>query len=100
VIRRYTVELDQAALGRGLLAYILIDADLPTLTKQGKTQYDLLSDLRKIDFIQRADIVSGGTDIVAMVRVRDVAELDKVLLGRIQRIDGIKNTQSLIRIHS
>jgi DNA-binding Lrp family transcriptional regulator len=49
--------------------------------------------------VERADIVSGGTDIVALVRVKDVKEFDHVLLEKIQMIEGIEKTQSLIVIH-
>ncbi len=49
--------------------------------------------------MERVDIVSGGTDLVAMIRVKDVAEFDQVLLTKLQRIEGIDKTQSLIVIH-
>ena len=45
------------------------------------------------------DHVSGGTDLIAMIRVKDVSEFDKILLGKLQRIEGIEKTQSLIVIH-
>lgn len=47
----------------------------------------------------KTHIVSGGTDIVAIVRVKDVDEFDHALLGKIQSIEGIDKTQSLIVIH-
>ena len=53
----------------------------------------------RFEFVERADIVSGGKDIVAIVRVAGVEEFDKALLGKIQLIEGLESTQSLIRIH-
>ncbi len=99
VIRNFTINPDYKAIGKGFVAYILISASLQQMKQKHKTQYDIVNELRKFDFIERADIVSGGTDIVAIVRVKDVEEFDKILLNKIQLIEGVDKTQSLIVIH-
>ncbi len=100
IIRKFTVELDPLKVGKGFVAYVLISANLELLKQKRKTQYDLAKELRGFWFIERVDIVSGGTDLVAIVRVKDVDEFDKVLVGKLKLQEGIKNTQSLIVIHS
>lgn len=99
VIKNFTINPDYKAIGKGFVAYILISANLLMMKQKKKSQYDLVNELRKFDFIERADIVSGGTDIVAIVRVKDVEEFDNVLLNKIQLIEGVDKTQSLIVIH-
>jgi len=99
VIKKFTVELDHDKVGKGFLAYILIAVDLTLLKNLKKTQYDIVKKLKNFYFVERADIVSGGTDIVAVVRVKDVKEFDEVLLGKLQQVEGIENTRSLIVIH-
>lgn len=99
VIKKFTVELDYAQIDKGLLVYILISVDLQLLKQKKKTQYDVAKDLRGFYFVEKADIVSGGTDLVVTVRVKDVEELDKVLLKKLQLVEGIEKTQSLIVIH-
>jgi len=99
VIKNFTVNIDHKKIEKGFLVYILIHADVTLLKEGKKTQYDLVKDLKRYSFIEKADIVSGGTDIVATVRVKDVEEFDHALLGVIQTTEGIKNTQSLIVIH-
>ncbi len=99
IIKRFTIELDNSKIERGFVAYVLISADLPHLKQKSKSQHDLVDEIRKLSFIERADIVSGGSDIVAVVRVKDVGEFDAALLGKIQSLEGISNTQSLIVIH-
>ena len=67
---------------------------------EGKsTAHDLVKELKKFDFIERVDIVVGGPDVVAVVRVKDVKEYDNVLLNKIQKIEGVDKTQSMIVIH-
>ncbi|MBI2146440.1 Lrp/AsnC family transcriptional regulator [Candidatus Woesearchaeota archaeon] len=98
-IRKFTIDLDPAAVGKSFMAYVLISANLELLKQKKRTQYDLAKELRSFYFTERVDIVSGGTDLVAIVRVKDVEEFDKILLGKLQAVDGVKNTQSLIVIH-
>ncbi len=99
VITKFTVELDPAQTNRGFAAYILISANLQLLKEKKKTQYDLMKQIKMLPFVERVDIVTGGTDLVAFLRVKDVQEFDKVLLNKIQLIQGIDKTQSLIVIH-
>lgn len=99
VIKKFTVELDGKKIDKGFTAYVLISANLSVLKEKKKTQYDLAKELKRFSFIERADIVTGGTDLVAVVRVKDVDEFDNVLLRKMQTIEGIEKTQSLIVIH-
>ena len=100
VIKKFTIDVDYKKIDKGFLVYLLISTNLEFLKEKKKTQYDLLKELKKFYFVERADIVTGGTDLVAIVRVKDVDEFDKVLLRKIQLIEGIEKTQSLIVIHS
>lgn len=100
IIKKFTVKLDHEKLNQNFRAYVLISANLHILKERKRTQHDLAKDIRKFPFIERVDIVSGGTDLVAIVRVQDVKEFDQVLLGKLQLIEGIEKTQSLIVIHA
>ena len=99
VIKKFTVEVDHDQLDEGLLVYILIHVSLPLLKQKKRSQYDVANDLKKFNFVKKVDIVSGGSDLVVTVRVKDVKEYDKILLQKIQLVEGIEKTQSLIAIH-
>ncbi len=99
IIKKFTIELDHDKVQNNFVSYVLITANLPLLKQKRKSQYDLIKEIRKFEFVEKADIVSGGTDIIAIIRVKDVKEYDKALLGKIQNIEGIDKTQSLIVIH-
>ncbi|HLD12050.1 MAG TPA: Lrp/AsnC family transcriptional regulator [Candidatus Nanoarchaeia archaeon] len=99
IIQKVTIEVDPHRTGKGFAAYVLMTADIQTLKQKHKTQYDIIQELKKYSFVERADVVSGGTDIVVFIRVKDVQEFDQVLLGKMQLIEGVEKTQSLIVIH-
>ena len=100
IITRFTIELDNKKIDKGFASYVLISVNLPLLKQKKRSQYDIAKEVGKNYFVEKVDIVSGGTDLVALVRVKDVEEFDKVLLTKLQQIEGIEKTQSLIVIHS
>lgn len=99
VIKRFTVDIDRRKLGLRIGAYILISADLKLLKEKHKTQYTLADELMKLPGVRKVDILVGVTDLMAQVRVKDIEELDRVLLGRIQLLDGVASTRTMIIIH-
>jgi len=96
IIKGYTVQLDYKQLGKGLSAFILISVDLKLLKTIKKTQYDIIKSLERISTIHKVNVVIGRADLIVHMRVKDLDELDKVLLGEIQLIDGISDTQTNI----
>ncbi|MBD3210235.1 winged helix-turn-helix transcriptional regulator [Candidatus Micrarchaeota archaeon] len=99
IIKKYTIEVDEKKLGKKLGAYILINADLKLLKEKHKTQYTLSEEIGKLSGVLGVDILVGETDLIAHVRVKDIDELDSVLLGKIQLLDGVASTKTMIIIH-
>ena len=99
VIKRFTIDIDHKKLGMGIGAIILVSADLRQLKQRQKTQYDLANEIKKLHGIQRVDIVTGISDLVARARVRDMEELDRLLLQKLQLLEGVSKTQTMIIMH-
>ncbi len=96
IIRRFTVELDHRKMGKQLSAYVLVKVDSKYLKNMRMSQHDLAKDLKKLDFVERADIVTGSIDIIALIRVKDVEELDQVVIDRLRDVQGIESTETLV----
>ena len=64
-----------------------------------KDQHQLVKEIKMLQEVERVDIVTGTTDIVIKVRVKDVEEYDKFLLTKLQKIQGVDKTQSLVVIN-
>ena len=99
ILRKYTVEIDPGSVEKAFSAYILISVNIHFLREKKKTQYDLAKEISRFNFVEKVDIVSGGADLVAYIRTKDVSAFDKLLLNELQSIEGINNTQSLIVLH-
>lgn len=87
VIRRWTIDLDAAALGLGVLAYIGIRASRPCS--------ELLPALESIETIEECHSVAGELSMLLKVRVAGTAALLQ-LTDRLRQIPGIEGTETTI----
>lgn len=88
-IRRTTVDVDPASVGRGVLAFVMVEAnswmgDAPTR--------DALAGIREI---QEAHIVAGSAAVLVKIRTTTTEEL-QALLRRIFSIDGVTGTNTIV----
>lgn len=89
VIRRFTIDVDQAALGLGLSAYIHVR------TKQNSWK----AFRKKVWALEEAahvSLVTGDFDCVILVRARDAEHLRELVLERIQALPEVVATQTVL----
>ena len=70
-------------------AIVLIEAERSAIEKLG-------GDLADVDGVAEAYSVTGEWDFVAMLRVRDPAEVAEVVTHRFAALQGIKKTQTMV----
>jgi DNA-binding Lrp family transcriptional regulator len=61
----------------------------------GKTK-TILRELRRISNVKEVSAVTGHCDIIASIDVADMETFSKVLLERIQSLEGITRTETLV----
>lgn len=93
VIRRTTVEVDPTAVGRGVLAYVMLEAnawmgDPPTRDA-----------LTAIPELCEAHIVAGAASVLVKVRAATTEQL-QATLRRLHAIDGVTGTQTIVVLES
>ncbi|GIG61405.1 transcriptional regulator [Longispora fulva] len=89
VIRRTTVDVDPAAVGRGVLAYVMLESnawmgDPPTHAA-----------LAAIPEIQEAHVVAGSASLLVKIRTATTEEL-QATLRRCFGIEGVTGTQTIV----
>jgi Lrp/AsnC family leucine-responsive transcriptional regulator len=92
VIRGWGVQIDRSKLGYPLLAYI------GSTAVQGSNQMEVIAALRLLPEVEAVHPVTGGTDLMIRVRVRDIAHLRICIYDAIQGIGGILRTETLIAL--
>lgn len=93
VIRRTTIEVDPAALGRDVLAFVLLDGsawmgDPPTGAA-----------LAALRWVEEAHIIAGEASVLVKVRAASTGELQAVL-RRLYDIDGVSSTRTIVVLHT
>ncbi|MFF5171798.1 Lrp/AsnC family transcriptional regulator [Micromonospora sp. NPDC000089] len=89
VIRRTTVDVDPAAVGRGVLAFVMLGANAwmgDAATRDA---------LAAIPEIQEAHIIAGAASVLAKIRTATTEDLQAVL-RRLFAIDGVTSTQTIV----
>lgn len=72
-------------------AYVLITTEIG----KGDDVYETLS---QTDGVSAVNVVAGTYDIVAVLEASDPREIGRIVMGPIQRIDGVMSTVTLMAI--
>jgi len=95
IIKNYTINLDYKKVGKGIKAYILVNYT-PGKLKQEETA----KKVKHIPGIEAVDILAGGTDLLAIARVKDIEELNDLIIRKLREVEGVEKTQTMIRLGS
>jgi DNA-binding Lrp family transcriptional regulator len=90
IIKKYTVVIDKAMLGKKLVAYVLIKA-VPK-----SDHIALLGKLMKHEMVEDGSAITGAFDVLLKVRLADIDELDKFVLKYLRTVNEIAETQTMI----
>jgi DNA-binding Lrp family transcriptional regulator len=93
VIRRTTVEVDPAAVGRGVAAFVLVEAG----TWMGDSS--VKAALEALPEVVEAHVVAGPASLLVKVRTASTEEL-QAALRRLFTIDGVTGTQTIVVLES
>ncbi len=93
VIRRTTVEVDPAALGSGVLAYVLLDTDAWMGDAPSRQA------LQEIAAVEEAHIIAGPASVMVKVRTATTEDLQATLRA-LHQVDGVTSTQTVVVLES
>mgnify|MGYP001576881388 CR=1 FL=1 len=94
VIKQYTVLLDHKKLGKALSAYMLVHVDTSVLGK-GISREEYLKRLKVLPGIEEVKSITGHFDVLLKFRLRDMDELRDTLVGKLRKIPGVGNTETI-----
>ncbi|MEM3202538.1 MAG: winged helix-turn-helix transcriptional regulator, partial [Candidatus Micrarchaeaceae archaeon] len=79
IIKKYKGEIDWAKAGFPFTAFVFINIDIDLLKRIGKTQEQLLSELRG-PYVKEGHIITGDEDMLLKVIAKDSAHFKEILL--------------------
>ncbi|WP_189780694.1 Lrp/AsnC family transcriptional regulator [Streptomyces capitiformicae] len=87
VIRHTTVDVDPAALGRGVLAFVMVESSA--------WLGDASESFAAVPEIQEAHVIAGTASVLVKVRTATTEQLQDVL-RRLYAIDGVSGTRATV----
>jgi len=90
VIRKYSVEIEPAEVGKGLLAFIEVKAHGPVVDQQ------TAKEISKITEVQEVHIVAGEDCYLVKVRVENTKALTQLLRTKFAAISSVRTTNTTI----
>ena len=91
LIKKYTIEIDDAQLGFEVKASVGINRD-PKFKEQ--IQQSLLSTPEVAELCE----ITGISDIIIKVLAEDLEQLHTIIIDKIGKIDGIQNTETFVEL--
>ena len=92
VIEKFTIKLNNKAIGRGLAAYIFCTVSYRT-SKGGKlSQIDVAKKVKELPQVDDVSIATGEIDLIVKVRMKDVDALNDFIVIKLRDIEGIEKT--------
>ncbi len=88
MIKRYTIVPDFKKAGIPVCAYVFVTVGHSGLGSQEA----IAAQIRKIEHVSEANIVSGEIDIIAKIRAASVEEIGTKVIGKIREIKGVEGT--------
>ena len=89
VIRAYRADVDPAALGYGVLAFVWLDQ------APGKAVTDLTEHFEAIPEVEECHHIAGDADYLLKLRARDTRHLEGII-GRLQAIPDVFTTETSV----
>ena len=85
-IKRYAAIPDYKKLDLSISAFLMITVD------QVRPQENVAVDIKKLPRVEEAYIITGTFDIMAKIRVKDIEEMNDLVVKKLRNIKGVDKT--------
>jgi Lrp/AsnC family transcriptional regulator, leucine-responsive regulatory protein len=88
IIKRFTLQLDYAKIGKPVTAFILVSF----LAGTGVSQKEAAQKISEIPDIYEVHVISGDWDIIAKARGESIQSIGELVLDKIRNVKGVERT--------
>ena len=96
IIKRYTVELDYKKLEKPVAAYVMVTVIYMLPSGIKIKQEDVAKEIKGLAGVESVELLTGATDILVKVRVKDVEELNEFIIKQLRKIEGVDKAQTSV----
>ena len=96
IIKSYTVELDYKKLEKPVAAYVMVQVIYMLPSGIKVMQEDVAKHIKGLPGVESVELITGGTDILVKIRVKDVDELNDFIIRKLRKIEGVDKAQTSV----
>ena len=96
IITGYTLKLDYKKIGKPITAYMLLTVTYTLPDGKKLRQEDIAKTIKKLEEVEEVNIMTGITDILIKVRIKDIDQLNTFVIDKLRNIEGIDKTQTML----
>jgi DNA-binding Lrp family transcriptional regulator len=96
IIKNYTINIDFEKIGKPLKAYVLITVNQNPFSDKKLSQERIGEEIKKLNEVESVDIVTGETDLLAGVRIKEMTELNDLVTHKLRNIPGVDKTRTMM----
>ena len=96
IITGYTLKLDYKKIGRPIKAYMLLTVTYTLPDGKKLRQEDIAKTIKRLEEVEEVNIMTGITDILIKVRMKDIDQLNTFVIDKLRNIEGIDKTQTML----
>ncbi|MBU2589431.1 MAG: Lrp/AsnC family transcriptional regulator [Nanoarchaeota archaeon] len=100
IIKNYSVNLDYKKLNLPITSFISVNTKYTLPSGETLKQEDIAKEIKLLKGVEEVNIMTGGTDILLKVRVKDIDELNEFVIKKLRSIKGVDKTQTMIVLSS
>ncbi|MEM0440635.1 MAG: Lrp/AsnC family transcriptional regulator [Candidatus Caldarchaeum sp.] len=95
VIRKFTIQVDHAKLGKPATAYILISFEQGTVS-----QKKLAEEIARLPEVVEAHVITGEWDIIVKVRSESMQSIGTLVVDKLRGMPGVGKTITCVSLAS
>jgi len=96
VITQYAALIDWNKVGKSLKAFVLVSVEYILPTGGRVAQEDVAREIKGLRGVEEVDTLTGVSDLLVKVRVKDIAELNEFIVKKLRGLAGVDKTQTMI----
>ena len=92
----HNLKLDYKKIGKPITAYMLLTVTYTLPDGKKLRQEDIAKTIKKLEEVEEVNIMTGITDILIKVRIKDIDQLNTFVIDKLRNIEGIDKTQTML----
>ncbi|MFX0052616.1 MAG: Lrp/AsnC family transcriptional regulator [Candidatus Hodarchaeota archaeon] len=96
IIDKFTIKLNMNLLGLGLTAFIFCNISYRSNRGEKLSQIEVANEIKTLRGVEDVFIVTGEIDLIVKVVIKDVDELNELIVSKLRNIKGVEKTVTSI----